>query len=62
MATINSESNPRRDIPDILRKAGYSIIRKDSDVSDPFAWSVVAEKDGYEIRIQERSKSLCDVW
>ena len=52
-------SSIRQTIRRALIDAGYKLVEQQSDTSDPFAWSLIAEKDGYEIRIQERAKSLC---
>jgi hypothetical protein len=45
-------------ILDELRGCGYQIVEQGSDVSDPFHWWVIASKDGYEIRIEERAGAL----
>jgi len=34
---------------------GYTVTAAESDVSDPFAWSLTARKDGYEITVRERA-------
>ena len=57
---MKTVSDHRREIESTLRTAGYKLVEKQSDTSDPFAWSLIAQKDGYEIRIQERAKSLCN--
>lgn len=51
-------TDPRCCLRDSLVANGYTIVESGSDVSDPFHWWVVARKDGYEIRCEERALAL----
>lgn len=51
-------SDPRKALMDSLRSTGYEIVESGSDISDPFHWWVVARKDEYEIRCEERALAL----
>lgn len=51
-------SDARSRIRDALLKDGYKLVEQGSDVSDPFHWWVIARKDGYEIRCEERALAL----
>jgi hypothetical protein len=50
----------RRAIARLLVERGYTLVEQASDTSDPFAWELRAEKDGYAVRIREQSKDLID--
>jgi len=36
----------------------YTIVESGCSPSDPFEWYIIAKKDEYEVRIQERCASL----
>jgi hypothetical protein len=48
----------RKAIREALLAEGYKIVEQTSDVSDPFAWTIIARKGEYEITVQERSRAL----
>jgi hypothetical protein len=59
-AQTQTEEPLRRVIARLLVEHGYAIVASASDTSDPFAWELRAEKDGYAVRIREQSKDLID--
>jgi hypothetical protein len=57
-ALVEAGSAGRREIGLALRRAGYEIVEQTSDISDPFAWKLIARLGEYEIRIEERARAL----
>jgi hypothetical protein len=49
-------SDARCEIYDALKADGYKIVEQQSDIADPFHWSIVAVKGEYEIRVEERAR------
>jgi len=47
-------------IADALQNDGYSLVEQGQDTADPFHWWIIARKGEYEIRVEERARTLCD--
>jgi hypothetical protein len=45
-------------ISHMLKAEGYHIVESSTCISDPFEWYIIAKKDEYEVRVQERCASL----
>ena len=48
----------RKAVRKVLIDDGYTIVESGCSPSDPFEWYIIAKKDEYEVRIQERCASL----
>jgi len=38
----------------LLQERGYSVRLVETDISDPFTWTMVGRKDNYEITVSEK--------
>ena len=55
---MSDSADFRSEIRKMLVKDGYTIVESGCSPADPFEWYIIAKKDEYEVRIQERCASL----
>jgi len=55
---VSDSADFRSEIRKMLVKDGYTIVESGCSPADPFEWYIIAKKDEYEVRIQERCASL----